>query len=101
MVSYCANSECAMPLRYLRHGRLFQFEVRTTTIDGSGEPGMAPRPGKVSRKLSHFWLCGHCCQHWTLKFDTRRGMQLTALPAERVPAASVHQEYQLPFAAGA
>ena len=60
MTSHCANPDCAVPLRLLRDGRLYQFEVR---------PQDPKVPAKSSRSLSHFWLCGECSSKLTLVFD--------------------------------
>jgi len=64
MTSHCANPDCAVPLRFLQDGRLFQFEVRpqppTHELTASA---------KGSRRVSHFWLCGECCSKLTLVFD--------------------------------
>ncbi|HXF14575.1 MAG TPA: hypothetical protein VN517_15575, partial [Terriglobales bacterium] len=54
---------CAVPLRLLRDGRLYQFEVRPQT---PSEPVTSTQP---SRSLSHFWLCGECSSKLTLVFD--------------------------------
>jgi hypothetical protein len=61
MTSHCANPDCAVPLRLLRDGRLYQFEVRPQTPK---EPIV-----QSSRSLSHFWLCGECSSKLTLVFD--------------------------------
>lgn len=60
MISNCANPECSVPLRYLRHGRIFRFDIP-----------LHPFANKSNslRKVSHFWLCGRCCQHLTLVLD--------------------------------
>jgi hypothetical protein len=60
MTSHCANPDCAVPLRLLRDGRLYQFEVR---------PQAPKEPANSSRSLSHFWLCGECSSKLTLVFD--------------------------------
>ena len=60
MTSHCANPDCAVPLRLLRDGRLYQFEVR---------PQAPKEPATPSRSLSHFWLCGECSSKLTLVFD--------------------------------
>ena len=72
MTSHCANPDCALPLRYLRDGRIFQFEVR---------PGYSrlpdDKPISVServRRISHFWLCGRCAGTLTLAFDALKGV---------------------------
>ena len=63
MTSHCANPDCAVPLRLLRDGRLYQFEVRPQAAD------VAIASAKPSRSLSHFWLCGECSSKLTLVFD--------------------------------
>lgn len=71
MTSHCANPACAVPLRYLRDGRIFQFEVRRGL---SQTPDDKPITiGDRVRNISHFWLCGHCSSTLTLAFDVTRG----------------------------
>ncbi len=71
MTSHCANPDCATPLRYLRDGRIFQFEVR---------PGLKPTQEVAAsmaekvRRVSHFWLCGSCAATLTLGFDALKGV---------------------------
>jgi hypothetical protein len=63
VTSHCANPACAVPLRFLRDGRIFQFEVR---MQAAAERwAKLPNP----RKISHFWLCGKCSSKLTLVFD--------------------------------
>lgn len=71
MVSNCANPACAVPLRYLRDGRLFQFEVRPQP---AGE--QAATLAKGPRRVSHFWLCGECSAKLTLVFDQLQAIVL-------------------------
>jgi hypothetical protein len=81
MVTNCANPACSVPLRYLRDGRLFQFEVRSRL-----------QPRKLSRQVAHFWLCGRCSSTFTLTFDPTTGVQLVPLvplhsaASSRIPA---------------
>jgi hypothetical protein len=79
MVSNCANPACATPLRYLRDGRLFQFEVKALAADGGDTDA---RPGKktLSRQVWHYWLCGPCSASMTLEFDGREGLKVISLP---------------------
>jgi hypothetical protein len=63
MTSHCANPDCAVPLRLLRDGRLYQFEVRPQS------PKERVPFATHSRSLSHFWLCGECSSKLTLVFD--------------------------------
>jgi hypothetical protein len=78
MVSNCANPSCGVPLRYLRDGRLFQFEVRALSKADSAEPTSKRRP---LRQVWHYWLCGACSSSMTLKFDQSRGLKI--LPLQR------------------
>jgi len=74
----CANPECATPLQMLRDGRIFQFEIRPAIKQGWG-PSISE---KLSRTLSHFWLCGQCSPKWTLVFDQLRGVVVKPLASE-------------------
>lgn len=79
MVKNCANPACSVPLRYLRDGRLFQFEVKTRV-----------EPRKLSRQVSHFWLCGRCASTLTLTFDPNNGVQLVPLvPMHGIAGAQI------------
>jgi hypothetical protein len=71
MVSHCANPACGAPLRYLRDGRLFQFEVRPRDARGA-----STEPLKPPRTVSHFWLCGQCSSKLTLVFDQLQAIVL-------------------------
>lgn len=91
MVSRCANPACAVPLRYLRDGRLYQFEVRQVSASGTNQFANlfeAKRPG---RQVWHYWLCGKCCSSMTLVFNQISGVQVISLlqpsPSSRVPTA--------------
>ncbi len=87
MVSNCANPACSVPLRYLRDGRLFQFEVKAlATPGGSDAVATAPRK-KLSRQVWHFWLCGQCSTSMTMEFDGRGGLKLFPLPHVHPPYA--------------
>jgi hypothetical protein len=77
MISRCANPACSVPLRYLRDGRLFQFEVRSRSLASFEQ--QAPRHGKASRQIAHFWLCGHCAETLTLTFDELKGVTVVPL----------------------
>lgn len=84
MISHCANPACGVPLRYLRDGRLYQFEVRCTS--GQALFRNEAQAGKTRRHISHHWLCGHCATQLTLEFDPREGVVPVAI--ERSVAAS-------------
>jgi hypothetical protein len=70
MVSHCANPTCGVPLRYLRDGRLFQFDIRCSAPQGLLENGVR----KSSRHIAHYWLCGQCAVELTLEFDPAEGV---------------------------
>jgi hypothetical protein len=63
MTSHCANPDCAVPLRLLKDGRLYQFAVRPQA------PAQELASSGPSRSVSHFWLCGECSSKLTLVFD--------------------------------
>jgi hypothetical protein len=68
MTSHCANPDCAVPLRLLSDGRLYQFEVRPQAQKES------VAPNKTGRSVSHFWLCGECSSKLTLVFDQMKAV---------------------------
>lgn len=55
MVHQCANQNCSKPLRYLREGRIFAFDVPDKTGPVIG--------GRIARRREHYWLCGNCFQY--------------------------------------
>jgi hypothetical protein len=77
MVSNCANPKCGVPLRYLRDGRLFQFEVRALA-SVKADPDAA-RKRRPLRQVWHYWLCGACSSTMTLQFDQLRGLKIMPL----------------------
>ena len=78
MVSNCANPNCGVPLRYLRDGRLFQFEVRALS-SGKSESSESPPKKRPLRQVWHYWLCGSCSSTMTLQFDQLCGLKITPL----------------------
>ena len=76
MVPQCANPACRAPLRYLRDGRLFQFEVRAI---GFKQPSQPHHGDPTVRQVAHFWLCGRCSLNMTLAFDKEKGVTVTPL----------------------
>ena len=73
MTAQCANPACAIPLRFLNAGRLFQFEIRPGPVDSS-DSNRAESPYLASQRIQHFWLCGQCASRLTLIFDALRGV---------------------------
>jgi len=83
MVSKCANPACGIPFQYMREGRLFKFEVRTSEIEGlpgtvNSVPARQPR-----RKIEHFWLCGRCAGNWTLALEHHRNVVVVPLKSHQ------------------
>jgi hypothetical protein len=74
MVNQCANPRCGKPLRYLREGRIFVFEVQDDTLGSDG---------KRTRHMEHYWLCGDCAP--TLLLDRKStGLEVMPRPAVHV-----------------
>jgi len=71
MVDFCANPRCARPLKYLRDGRIYIFEMKSAP----GEPG-----SKRIHRVEHYWLCGACSQTLILVQD-RAGVHVAPKPA--------------------
>ena len=85
MVSHCANPACGVPLQYLREGRLYQFDVRCT--NGRALLRNEAQPGKTTRHISHYWLCGRCANMLTLEFDPAEGVIPVAIEQVRASEA--------------
>lgn len=85
MVSNCANPSCGVPLRYLRDGRLYQFEVKALANGSTLANRQTAK--KPSRQVWHYWLCGPCSSSMTLEFDQLRGLKLTPI-ADHMQLAS-------------
>jgi hypothetical protein len=69
MLQKCANPGCSVPFRSLHEGKLFLAETFVPETDGGVEGGR-----RKIRRREHFWLCAACSAHFTLHFDTSRGM---------------------------
>src|SRR5450432_952546 len=71
MVDRCANPQCLKPLRYLREGRIFVFDV-------PDNPPVKRADGVRPRRMEHYWLCGSCASAMVLKHSTEEGVRLLA-----------------------
>ncbi len=71
MVDCCANPGCARPLKYLRDGRIYIFDIGSAP----GDPG-----AKRTSHLEHYWLCGLCSETLILVQDGR-GIRIAPRPA--------------------
>jgi hypothetical protein len=87
MISKCANPECGSPFRYLREGRLFQFELGKSNKNSPAFRLVSPK--KPPARVEHFWLCGECSVRMTLTADQAKGVIVIPLkPDARRAAAS-------------
>jgi len=57
VIEACANPECGKILHYLREGRIFAFSI----AEREGDVGQA------TARVEHYWLCGRCCDRFTLR----------------------------------
>jgi hypothetical protein len=73
MLQKCANPACTVPFRSIREGKLFLAENRNLQDRTSGVSSFR----KLRRE--HFWLCDACSSHFTLRFDSDRGMMTVPL----------------------
>lgn len=69
MLQKCANPSCTAPFRSLREGKLFLAETPPQDANHSLDG-----PRRKMPRREHFWLCAACSTHFTLCFDTDRGM---------------------------
>jgi hypothetical protein len=72
VVSSCANPSCDARFKYLREGRLFQFQAATSA-------GRAAAGNPVEL----WWLCQRCCLSMTLVGDSAHRVKL--VPLARAP----------------
>jgi hypothetical protein len=70
MVNHCANVNCCKPLQYLREGRIYVFDVPSSTVPISSS-------AKGARHIEHFWLCGSCSETMVIE-KTPEGLYQTA-----------------------
>ena len=80
MLQKCANPSCTVPFRSLREGKLFLAEIHPS----NGETAPNGNRRKVWRR-EHYWLCQACSSHFTLRFDSDRGMTTVPLVANMEP----------------
>jgi hypothetical protein len=71
MVDCCANPACARPLKYLRDGRIYIFDVGSVKGDAGA---------KRTSHLEHYWLCGLCSETLILLHDGA-GLHVAPKPA--------------------
>ncbi|HXZ82025.1 MAG TPA: hypothetical protein VEG30_19000 [Terriglobales bacterium] len=77
MLSKCANPSCHTVFRYLREGKLFEFETSSLPTLRESSILRAKRSGRVE----FFWLCGRCMSQMTIVVDRERGVVTVPLGA--------------------
>jgi len=70
MLSKCANPSCDTVFRYLREGKLFEFDTNSLPVLRESSTLRAKRTGRVE----YFWLCAKCMSEMTLVVDRDRGV---------------------------
>ena len=78
MISRCANPACNKPFHYLRGGRLYRFDGRTTSADPKVVAN-AVYTVSLSHMSVFFWLCKECSSKLLLRFD---GSSVAVVPAQ-------------------
>jgi hypothetical protein len=76
VVGRCANTECGIPFRYYRDGKLFRFELSA--------PAMAlgvQSEAATHRRIEDFWLCGACASKMTLISEGGVRVRTRTLPS--------------------
>jgi hypothetical protein len=88
MVNSCANPSCRKTLRYLRDGVVYLFAAQRHA-HGENSP----------HTQEHFWLCGACAEHWTLRPDASNQVQLIRKPRRKTPLPPTSESHPpLPMA---
>lgn len=101
MLSKCANPACSAQLRYLKDGKIFRVEPRTSPaaisyLPQGASPARGPELQVLSRNPSlnreYFWLCSECARSLTIAVHDQRVIlmpaRLPAKPIARTAAAS-------------
>ena len=78
MISRCANPVCNKPFHYLRGGRLYRFDSRTTSANRKAIAN-AVYSISPSHTSVFFWLCKECSSQLSLRFD---GSAVAVVPAQ-------------------
>lgn len=63
MITACANPDCKAAFDYRGQGRFFRFHKDAVA-------GETPN----THCIQHFWLCGECCQTFTLEYQDGAGV---------------------------
>jgi len=75
MLSKCANPVCFTPFRYLREGKLFEFDSQRESESVQGSK-------RAARRVEFFWLCGECSTRLTVIRDAQLGVVTVPIARE-------------------
>lgn len=78
----CANPSCAAAFDWMAGGKLFRFHRisgRLTSVTDRQSNGAD------QRAIGHFWLCEHCSNIYTLRYEQKRGVMIQPLWPELAP----------------
>lgn len=78
MISRCANPACNKPFHYLRGGRLYRFDGRTTSANPKAVANAVYTVSPTHMSV-FFWLCKECSSKLLLRFD---GSSVAVVPAQ-------------------
>ncbi|MGA8142476.1 MAG: hypothetical protein WB987_01130 [Candidatus Acidiferrales bacterium] len=71
MFSKCANPDCSTQFDF-HQGQFFRFHNGHVDVE----------PGAKNHAVQHFWLCERCCETYTLRYEERRGVLISACSGE-------------------
>ena len=80
MISTCANRECGKKFDYLE-GKFFRFHQN-----------LAPKEPANAHSVRHFWLCGRCCEEYSLEEASRSGVDQPGILIRLVHRAHLSAE---------
>ncbi len=79
------RSPDSFPFRSLREGKLFLAETFPSDLSSNFDGNR-----RKLRRREHFWLCDTCSAHFTLRFDTTKGMLTVPLSERASPRFLTH-----------
>jgi hypothetical protein len=82
MTTKCANPACSVPFHRLGRGKLFRFEVKSSSEPCRDVPDTVCSV-KSGRASVFFWLCDNCSLTQTLSFESARGLTVEPIPGPR------------------
>lgn len=82
MISKCANPNCDTEFRHFNEGRIFPYQIQNPEEPCRDVPtSICERKPRIA--TIYFWLCGSCCERFTLQFTVHTGVRLVPLCREK------------------